>query len=105
MQLKNARFPDHVHSHKHTGSKSAYVKTYTANPDYNYCNSHSCSKFGYTERYDSVGPVYDFNIYINISILFTLLRTYKRQFTFFKEIYCARIRDKFLRKIIFKQKI
>ena len=32
-------------------------------------------------------------------------RTYKGQFTFFKKIYCARIRDKFLQKIIFNQKI
>ena len=31
-------------------------------------------------------------------------RTYKGQITFFKKIYCARIRDKFSQKIIFNQK-
>ena len=42
----------------------------------------------------------------NITVLRTYKgRTYKGQFTFFKKIYCARIRDKFLQKIIFNQKI
>ena len=47
---------------------------------------------------------------VNIFQVFTVLRTYKErtykgQFTFFKKIYCVRIRDKFLKKIIFNQKI
>ena len=32
-------------------------------------------------------------------------RTYKGHFIFFKKIYCARLRDKFLLNIIFNQKI